>query len=268
MFEFLANITSGDISLMFLFGYALYYSVQWVAIRVGWMSYQIDRFVSSVEMIADNSSNISCNLDRLSQVANKFTTVTENNNWTSNLLELIKLYLPFITQLYCPKPLPSIIPSLFDSKPCPTQSLSNVGLMGRIGPLGETGPSRATGLSGATGPSGATGLTDATGPCTIGPSTCPIKLDTKDESKCPVIAACCKETSCLDASKCPVIEAHPNISKCPVIGVCGKECPCLDVSKCPVVTTHPNVMACPVVATCSNDDGSEFNISKTECQNV
>jgi len=152
----------------------------------------MERFVNSVEVLADNSNNISNDLNTLSSVSKHFTNVTENNNWTTNLMEMIKIYLPFITQMYTNKSAPVYTTSLpsFDSiRPtCP----ANYNPL-YSGVYGRPGTCPLKGATGPTGPTGATGPTNSS--CVIG-STCPIipssqilsssssvaKIDTSDDT--------------------------------------------------------------------------------------
>lgn len=135
MLSFLTNVTSGDLSLCLIVGYVTYYCVQSITNKINELSYLTNRFVDSVETLADNSHSISQNLGSISHVANKFTTETANNNWVNNILELIKMYIPLITQLYASKPL--VVSSPLFSR-------------GTTGPIGPTGPSGQTGAIGPT----------------------------------------------------------------------------------------------------------------------
>lgn len=182
--------------MFLILGYGLCYSIKSVMHKMQWLSCLMERFVDSVEVLADNSNNISNDLNTLSSVSKHFTNVTENNNWTTNLMEVIKIYLPLITQMYTNTPIYTTnpLPSFDSIRPtCPANyNPLYSGLYGRPGtcPLkgatGCTGPSGCTGPTGATGPSGCTGVIGSTCPTDI----CPIlssslsvaKIDMADDT--------------------------------------------------------------------------------------
>ncbi len=155
MFELLSSVTSGDLSILLISGYVLYQLAQTITNKVNSAYNLTEKFVKNVEVLASNSSVIACsidsasdNLNSISDAATRFTEVTDTNNWRSSMVELVKLYIPLITQVLLPKPAP-VIPNcnLFRDYPSYRNNVyplyrNNVGA---TGPTGETGPTGATG---------------------------------------------------------------------------------------------------------------------------
>ncbi len=172
MFELLSSVTSGDLSILLISGYVLYQLAQTITNKVNSVYNLTEKFVKNVEVLASNSSVIACsidsasdNLNSISDAAIRFTEVTDTNNWRSSMVELVKLYIPLITQVLLPKPTP-VIPdcNLFRDYPLHRNNVyplyrNNVGATGATGPTGETGPTGATGPTDAN--IGTTGPTDA-----------------------------------------------------------------------------------------------------------
>ena len=188
MFEFLTSLTSGDISMFLILGYGLCYSIKSVMYKLQWLSCLMERFVNSVEVLADNSNNISNDLSTLSSVSKHFTNVTENNNWTTNLMEMIKMYLPLVTQMYTNNTNLSTPLSSFNTmRPCPANYPLFSGPFTRPSTCPFNGVTGCTGPTGPTGPSGCTGAIGSTRPSD---NVCPIlssslsvaKIDMSDDT--------------------------------------------------------------------------------------
>lgn len=211
MFQFLSNLTSGDISLLFIMSYGLCYLVRSILSKINSLNRLLERFVTNVEILASNSSDISNNLSSLSDVSRRFTNVTENNNWTSNILEMIKMYIPLVMQMYkdktscptpsfmsCPEP---ILPSRYNSSLFMRPDCNFASrLSGSTGATGPTGPSGATGAIGPISPISSISTSPCPCPCPCpSPSTNPEKINTSidlsDESNEESLIASIEEKS-------------------------------------------------------------------------
>ena len=151
MFEFLSSVTSGDLSLLLISGYVSYQLVQFTSEKLKSASDLTEKFVNNVEVLANNSSVIarsmdsaSDNLNSISNAATRFTEVTDTNNWRNNMMELVKLYIPLVTQVLFPKPVPTPEPMVRPFNDIFGNVRCNRNFYGCTGATGATGPSGPT----------------------------------------------------------------------------------------------------------------------------
>jgi hypothetical protein len=182
MFELLSSVTSGDLSLILISGYLVYRLVQTTTEKLNSVYNLTEKFVNNVEVLANNSSVIassmdsaSDNLNSISNAANRFTEVTDTNNWRSTMIELVKLYIPLITQILLPTPTPTPARPIYcdfeERNPFPRCPLGTNFPRSPFGAIGVTGP------TGATGPTGPTYPTNTVTPATTG-RTGPLDINT------------------------------------------------------------------------------------------
>lgn len=149
MLELIGQLTSGDISLLLVGSYIMYYLVDSTYKKVKTMYNMGEKFVDSVELIAINSSEMVHTMDEMihsidgtndklsaiSSAASRFNNITESNNWTNIFMEMVKLYTPMLIQTLTTSK-PTVNPDIFISSRC-TRPMQPCGY---TGPTGPTGP--------------------------------------------------------------------------------------------------------------------------------
>lgn len=150
MFEFIIRVTPGDLSLLLISGYLLYQLVQTAIEKVNSACNLTKKFGNDVSVLAVNSSIIARsvdsaadNLNAISHVASQLTQVIDTNNWRNNMMELVKAYIPLLTQVLFPSHTPTVRPTpcnfgdnMFGNLRCNRNNYGNTGPTGHTGPTG------------------------------------------------------------------------------------------------------------------------------------